>query len=112
MAVKANLVIDQGSDFSVSVDLTDANNDPYDLTNHTIASQMRKNYASSSAAATFSTSHNGAGGTLVLELTANTTVDLVPGRYFYDVEIKSSSNTINRVLEGIVTVTPGMTRNL
>jgi hypothetical protein len=33
-----------------------------------------------------------------------------PGRYLYDVEITSSEGEVSRVVEGVVTVTPGITR--
>lgn len=110
MAIKANLVIDQGTDFSASIDLVDVDDEVYDLTNYTVSSQMRKNYASSSAAATFTTTHNNSGGQIALSLNNVNTSALDPGRYLYDVEITSPGGIVSRVVEGIVTVTPGMTR--
>ena len=110
MAIKANLVIDQGTTFSAAVDVASADGSPYNLTNHTVAAQMRKNYASSTAT-TFSTSHNGVGGQITLSIPSTTTATIEPGRYLYDVEITSGSgDSVTRVVEGIVTVTPGMTR--
>ena len=111
MAIKANIVIDQGADFEAIIDVVDGDDNPYDLSNHSIASQMRKNYAAASAAATFSCDHNGSGGQIVLSLPKSQTVDLEPGRYLYDVEMTSSAGDTTRVIEGIATVTPGMTRN-
>lgn len=109
MAIKANIVIDQGSDFSSKVSLTDVSGAAFNLTGYTTAAQMRKNYASVGAT-TFNTSHNGANGQITLSLSKTITNTLAPGRYLYDVEITSSGNTTTRVVEGIVTVTPGMTR--
>lgn len=109
MAIKANLVIDQGTDFSATIDVVDANNDIYDLSSYTVAAQMRKNYASSTAT-TFSCTDTDAGGQIVMALSSNTTSQLEPGRYLYDVEITSDGGTVSRVVEGIVTVTPGITR--
>lgn len=109
MAIKANLVIDQGTSFSATIDVTDTGGSAYNLTGYTTAAQMRKNY-NSSTAVTFSTSHNGAYGQITLVLSATSTVSLEPGRYLYDVEITSASGTVTRVVEGIVTVTAGMTR--
>ena len=111
MAIKANLVIDQGTDFSAAIDLVDVNDEVYSLTNYTVASQMRKNYASASPAATFTASHNGDGGQITLKLNNVNTSALDPGRYLYDVEITSPGGSVTRVVEGIVTVTPGMTRS-
>ena len=109
MAIKANLVIDQGTDFAAVIDVTDTSDNMFDLTGYTISAQMRKNYASSSAV-TFSTEHSGSTGQISLSLPSSETVDLEPGRYLYDVEMTSVANTVTRVVEGIVTVTPGMTR--
>ena len=110
MAIKSNIIIEQGADFSVTVDIAAANGSAYNLTGHTLAAQMRKSYSSSNATS-FSTSHNGAGGAATLTINNAVTTILVPGRYLYDVELTDSSNTITRVVEGIATVTPGMTRN-
>lgn len=109
MAIKANLVVDQGANFSASIDLTDASDVIFNLTGYTVAAQMRKNYTSS-VATTFTASHNNTGGKITLVLSSATTAVIEPGRYLYDVEITSSGGTITRVVEGIVTVTPGMTR--
>jgi len=49
-------------------------------------------------------------GTVALGLTATQTANLVPGRYVYDVEVVSGANVVSRIIEGIVTVTPEVTR--
>lgn len=109
MAIKANLVVDQGSSFSATIDVTNVNGTVFNLTGYTVAAQMRKNYTSSTAV-TFSATHNGIGGAITLSLLPATTTTIEPGRYLYDVEITSSGSSITRIVEGIVTVTPGMTR--
>lgn len=110
MAIKANITIDQGTDFEAVIDVSDVNGQPYNLTGYVAASQMRKNYATSSAAATFSATHNGVVGQITLTLAKSITTDLEPGRYMYDVEITSPGGATTRVVEGTVTVTPGITR--
>lgn len=109
MATKANLVIDQGSTFSTDLTLTDENGDMLVLDGYTANSQIRKWYTSANASATFSTVVNTEIGVITLSLTANQTSNLVAGRYVYDVEIKAGSD-VSRVVEGIVTVTPQVTR--
>ena len=49
MAIYSNLVIDQGSTFSADIDVTDSVGDPLDLTGYSVAGQIRKSYASSTA---------------------------------------------------------------
>ena len=109
MATKANLVIDQGATYSTSIDVLDEDGIAIDLTNYTGAAQMRKHYTSSNSVA-FTVSLGGADGTVTLSMTANATANIAPGRYVYDVELTSNTGVVSRVLEGIVTVTPNVTR--
>ena len=109
MAIKSNLVIDQGSSFSTLVTLVDSANSLIDLTGYSASSQIRKHYTSSNSQS-FSTSLGGANGTVTLSLTSTETSNLVAGRYVYDVEITSPSSLVTRIVEGIVTVTPEVSR--
>lgn len=110
MATKANLVIDQGTTYSTTLNLTDDNGDALNLNGFVANSQIRKWYTSS-VAVPFAASINADVGTITLSLTSSQTNNLVAGRYVYDVEITEiSTNAISRVVEGIVTVTPGVTR--
>ena len=47
MATRVNIVIDQGTDFETSVELTDTNGAQLDLTGMSAASQIRKHHTSS-----------------------------------------------------------------
>jgi hypothetical protein len=110
MATKANLVIDQGSTYSTTLNLTDENGDPLNLDGFTAKSQIRKWYTSSNSIF-FSTSINSISGQITLSLTALQTANLVATRYVYDVEItETSTNAVSRIVEGIVTVTPEVTK--
>lgn len=109
MATKANIIIDQGTTFSTDIYLTDDNGDPINLTGYTGASKIRKHYTSSNAQS-FSVSLHPTDGYVTLSLTSTETSDLAAGRYVYDVEVTSSSNVVSRIVEGIVTVTPQVTR--
>lgn len=109
MASKANLVIDQGSTFSTDLTLSDENGDRLILNGYTANSQIRRWYTSTNAAATFTTSINVDSAVITLTLTANQTSNLVSGRYVYDVEITDGVE-VSRIVEGIVTVTPQVTR--
>jgi hypothetical protein len=109
MAIKSNLVIDQGTTFSTIVTLVDSENSSIDVTGYTVSSQIRKHYSSSNSQS-FSTSLGGANGTVTLSLTSTQTSSLVAGRYVYDIEITSPSGTVTRIVEGIVTVTPEVSR--
>lgn len=107
MAIKANLVIDQGSTFASSIELLDQNDEALDITDYTARGQLRKHYTSTNSVS-FSTGLSN--GTLVISLTANQTANIVSGRYVYDIELVDPLGTVTRILEGIVTVTPEVTR--
>ena len=107
-----NLVVNAGTDFSQSFTLegTDTNSS-FDLTNYTVEAQMRK-WAGSSTKTSFAATIESPAvdGQILLRLSASQTINLKPGRYVYDVVITDQSNIKNRVIEGMVLVTEGVTR--
>jgi len=109
MAIKTNIVIDQGSDYEVTVNVKDANNSPVALTGFTGAAQMRKHYTSLTSYS-FGVAITANTGEVTLSMAANISNYISPGRYVYDCELTSSSNTKLRIVEGIVTITPQVTR--
>ena len=111
MAIIANIFIDQGADFSITVDVSDANGNQLNLTGYTAAAQMRKTYESSSISATFTTSISASDGQVTLSLTDTVTTALSPGRYVYDLVVTDGSSISTRVVEGQAIVTPGVTRS-
>lgn len=104
MATHKNLFIDQGSNFSFSIDRA------IDLTDYTSRGQIRKSYTSSTAT-DFNISINISESELVCSLTADQTGALKAGRYVYDIEILSNDSpvVITRVVEGQVDVSPRVT---
>jgi hypothetical protein len=109
MAIKANIVIDQGTDYETVINVTDENGDIVDLTGYTGAAQMRKHF-SSSAQTAFTVAVSNTYGTVTLSMNSATTNAVSAGRYVYDCELRSSANIVSRLIEGIVTVTPQVTR--
>lgn len=110
MAAISNLYIDQGTDFNVTVDVTNTDGSVLNLSNYTAVSQIRKTYGSSTVSATFATSIAAAQGQVTLTLTDTQTAGLTAGRYVYDLNITSSAGQTTRVVEGQVVLTPGVTR--
>lgn len=110
MAIIANLYIDQGTDYTITVDVTDSAGDILDLTDYTATAQIRKTYTSSSLSATFTTSITEAAGQVTISLTDTQTSALEAGRYVYDLNIESAGGVKTRVIEGQAVVTPGVTR--
>ena len=112
MAAIANLTIDQGATFSSDVTVKDANGNPFDLTGYTASAKMAKGYASTKTRKAITCIVNGdpTTGIVTMSLTADQTGQLEEGRYVYDLEIlQTSSSTITRVIEGVITVRPQVT---
>tara|TARA_R110000772_G_scaffold202490_6_gene312820 strand:+ start:6434 stop:6796 length:363 start_codon:yes stop_codon:yes gene_type:complete len=111
MAVFANLYIDQGSNFTSTVTVEDANENAVNITNYTLRGQIRKSYASSTATNFTSTITVAASGQFTIALSSIQTRDLKAGRYVYDVEVVSAAGVVTRVVEGQVTVNPRVTQS-
>lgn len=109
-AAYSNLYLEQGSTFNTTITLDDVYGDNYDLTGFTASSQMRKSYYSSNATAVFTTSINLVQSTITLSLNSATTANIAPGRYVYDTVLIDQTNQKTRILEGIIDVSPSVTR--
>lgn len=110
MATVANLYVDQGSDFSAIVTLKNQDGTVMNLTGFTIASQFRKSYQSSAYTAFTATVFNALQGKIRLQLSASASSAINAGRYIYDVEVTNAAGEKKRALEGIVVITPEITR--
>jgi hypothetical protein len=107
----SELFLEQGASFNTSITLDDVSGEAFNLVNYTATSQMRKSYYSSNAAATFSvsTGNDPSLGVITISLDSANTANVYPGRYVYDVYVTSGTARV-RVLEGIINVTPQVTK--
>ena len=110
MAAKANIVVDQGSTFATFLNLTDDDGAVIDLTGYQARGQIRKWYTSSAYTTFIVTIPTPNTGNIYISLNANTTANMESGRYVYDIETVDTANNITRVVEGILTVTPEVTK--
>ena len=115
MATISNLVLDAASDYSSTVTISNIASDgtetAFNLTGYTVAASVRKSFASSTAT-TFTTAIDApaTAGSVTISLTDVQTTALDRGRYVWDMVITSSGGLITRVLQGMVTVNPSVTR--
>ena len=111
MATVAYLDIDQGSDFTVQMELENDDGTPMNLIGFEVYSQFRKSYGST-IGYTFTTSIADVfNGVITLEYLGVDSSNIRPGRYLYDVElINSSTARKTRVVEGIVTINAEITK--
>ena len=115
MATISNLNIDSASDYSSTVTISSVASDgtetAFDLTNYTVAAEIRKTFASSTATAfTAAVSSPATDGKVTISLTDVQTIALDRGRFVWDMVVTSASGTKTRVLQGTVTVNPSVTR--
>ena len=106
-----NLVIDQGSDFSLDMVIKQSGT-ALNLANYSGRAQLRTSVSASSASASFSvTVTNAANGALKMQLPAATSSGISAGQYVYDLEIFTANDSIvKRIIQGDVTLTPEVTR--
>jgi hypothetical protein len=111
MAQFVELDIDQGTDFSFNIDVTGDDGSPTNVTSYVFTSSIKKSYYSSSPTANLTvTIANSANGNVVFSLNAATTSNIKAGRYLIDVKQKDAANLKTRLMEGVITVNPQVTK--
>lgn len=110
-AAYTDLYIDQGADFETTLDLVADDGTPINLSGYSFISQIRKSYYSANATANIAVVvTDSANGNTKLTLDSANTANIFPGRYVYDVLMKDVANTTSKIVEGIITVNPGVSR--
>jgi len=112
MAAYVELYMDQGATFNNVINLADdVTNANINVSGYTVRSQMRRSYYSANATASIvCTITDAANGEITMSLAAANTANIKAGRYLFDLETVDTLSNITRVLEGIITVTPEITR--
>lgn len=112
MAIQQNLILEQGADFQAVIKLYQDNISPLDLTGYAGSAQMRRSYDSVSSSAVLAVAIPiPTNGEIYLTLAAASSENIRYGRYLYDVLITDTSTGVKtRAVEGIITVTPRVTR--
>lgn len=109
--VYTELTLDQGTTFETTLDLAADDGTPINLTNYAFQAQIRKSYYSANATANITTTiADAVNGKLRLSMTSANTANVKAGRYLYDVKMTTSSGVTSRIIEGIITVTPQVSK--
>lgn len=109
MATYAELTIEQGATFSSTVTVYDGENNVFDLTGYSPSAQIRKSYYTSASSNLTVYVSDAANGVITVAMDAANTALLIPGRYVYDLVMDNAAVRL-RVVEGIATVFPSVTR--
>lgn len=119
MAQVRDLTVDRGSDVAIELHLVEEDNTPKNLTGFVAAGKIKKTYntTDSDQIFDFSVSYGSPLGAGIINLLLDRAVTetMKPGRYVYDVELMNGdlsdvNTTVERILEGKLTVTPSVTR--
>ena len=104
-----NFVLDQGATFEKTITAQNSASGNVTISSGTCASKMRQSTYSGNNIHTFSTSVTGSNVTI--SMTATNTANVAAGQYVYDIEYtQSDTTTVERLAEGIVTVSPQSTK--
>jgi len=112
-AADANLLIEQGSTFEISIQIFSDDDTPRDLTGLLVNAQLRRNFQSRNAVDFTVEITTPTEGEFKLKLTAQQTSALRSGRYVYDIEVIDDSVApiiVARALQGIARVSPEVTK--
>jgi hypothetical protein len=106
-----NFIINQGSDFSQSLNIETTEDIPISLSGYGISSYIRKHSESKNIVAGFGISFsNPSAGKLTLSLGSTITTNIKEGRYVYDVVFKNNvTGKKSIIMEGMIFVRSGIT---
>lgn len=110
MTTIANFEIPQGETFKRILTVVDNSKVPLNLTNYTYQGQIRKSYNSLEYVQFDIFTVDAVLGKISIELSYSVTETLIYNKYVYDIEITAQNNIKTRILEGIITTTPNVTR--
>jgi|LakMenEpi03Aug12_release.lakeMendotaPanAssembly.Ray.scaffolds.fasta_scaffold00231_38 hypothetical protein len=112
MASQVELFCDQGSTFSYTIDIANDDGTKINVAGYSFSSSIRKSYYSNKVAANLTVATtDAANGNVALSMNAATTANIKAGRYLYDVRMVDTSNVVTRVIEGVITVYPQVTKS-
>lgn len=113
-ATNFDLLIEQGATFSQVITYKDAGV-AVDLQGFTARMQVRATLEAAAALIELNTGNGrivlgGSAGTITLSISATDTAALTAGRGVYDLELVSGSGVVDRLLQGVATISRNVTR--
>ena len=101
MAGYAEITVEQGANFSTTINVNDGAGAGQNLTSYSVAAQMRKSHYSTTAVDFTVSITDAFDGEITMTMTSANTSNLTPGRYVYDLVMTSPTNIKTRVVEGL-----------
>jgi len=111
MTTRANLYVDQGVDFLISLELETDDGAAYSITDQQFFCQVRKMYSSTvQFQAELEVVVNGVTNELEMFISPNDTKNVKPGKYQYDIIMRKFNGDKLKLLEGLLFIIPTVTR--
>lgn len=115
MAAIRDIDIEQGATFVMNLVWKDANQAPIDLTGYTARMQVKRRYSDTVPLLDFTTQNGaitlgGSNGTIQIVGLATLTEDVPAKPCVYDLELVSPTGFVKRLIQGVATVSPEVTR--
>jgi len=109
MPTRLTLYIDQGTDFGITINLDEADGTPLTTANVEFFSSARKVF-SSQTQFDFDVVQANGDGSMSIELSSESSANIKPGKYEYDILMRTENNAVFKLIEGLVFVLPTMTK--
>lgn len=103
---RRHLVINIGATYSNTLPVKDSDGNLVNTDGYSANSKLTREYGYGNSTPFVCSIAN---SYVTLALTANTTANLVSGRYVYDIKITDANGTITRLYEGFISVNPAVT---
>lgn len=110
MAAYVELEVEQYANFSTSINVEDDQGDFINLSGYSVSSEFKKSPYSSTYYEFNTEIGDYANGEIIISMHPEVSANIMPGKYMYDAIVTLGNNTI-RVVEGIVEIQPGISRN-
>ncbi len=109
----SNSTIYTGTDFEQTFNLEDSDsNSAKNISGYSGIAKLKRYEKSTNTSANFTVSFpNPTLGSVKISLIASQTINLNPGKYFYDLLLTDTQGTVTRVVEGTILVKRSITRD-
>ena len=116
MATRADLIIDQGTTFSSTINISQSDGTLFQLNDYSARGKIKKSFSSSTSVdfTCVVNENSPSQDTVTISLNSIQPASLNSGRYVYDVEVFTSDSPaiVTRIVEGQVEVTPSVSQTI
>mgnify|MGYP003323479019 CR=1 FL=1 len=110
-----HFIIEQGATFKHTLTLKDASDSLINLSGYSAEMDLRKNQDDTNEVITLTVANNritmgGSAGTVVLEISASDSSNLLVGDGVYDIDLTDSNGKVDRIMEGTFSVRGNVSR--